>query len=265
MSKVVAVGFLLAAVAHAPASAELATVGNLTDLVFWAGTGTNQAALVVAFGAAPYGDGASPTAVAWGYRWNGSQTQADMLLALAGHITVSGSPPSPPSPQPGSDPRLFIDVQYFDGFGLTGYLVTTLRYNQVGLPSPWPQVMRHIDNATLPPENGFIDIAPYAAASGTGGGWPVGGSFGLIADTGISQTNLVDGTWYGFVEALYEVQPNGGDPIYIGFPGTLPFAQPVAAVPEPSGIALVTCAGAVVLLAARRRYDSKRRHAADER
>ena len=98
MSKAVALGFLLALVVHAPARSELATVSNLADLVFWAGTGTNQAALVVAFGATPYGDGASPAAVAWGYRWNGSQTQADMLLALAGQITVSGSPPSPPSP-----------------------------------------------------------------------------------------------------------------------------------------------------------------------
>lgn len=258
MSKAVALGFLLALVVHAPARSELATVSNLADLVFWAGTGTNQAALVVAFGATPYGDGASPAAVAWGYRWNGSQTQADMLLALAGQITVSGSPPSPPSPQPGSDPRLSIDVQYFNAFGLTGYLVTTLRYNQVGLPSPWPQVMRQIDNTTPPPENGFVDIAPYLAASGNGGGWPAGGTFGLIADTGISQTNLVEGAWYGFAEALYEIQPNGGDPIYVGFPGTLAFAKPVAAVPEPSGAVLLGCGAAAATALARQR---RRRHA----
>jgi len=257
MSKAGAWGFLLALVVQVSARAELASVSNLTDLLFWAGTGTNQAALVLAFDAPNYGDGASPAAVAWGYRWNGPQTQADMLLALAGQITVSGSPPSPPSPQPGSDPRLSIDVQYFNAFGLTGYIVTSLRYNQVGLPSPWPQVERKMDNTTPFPENGFIDVAPYSAVSESAGAWPTGGSFGLIADTGVSQTFLVNGAWYGFAGALYEIRDNGGNPDYIGFPVTLSFAQPVAAVPEPSGIMLVACAGAVAGLIGRRQRRSR--------
>ena len=258
MAKTIGLGLLVVLGTLLPARAEFVTVNDFTDILFWGGSGTNQAALVLYFNDPTYGDGGSPAAIAWGYRWDGVRTQADMLLSLAGQITVSGSAPSPPSPQPGSDPRLAVDVSYFNAFGLTGYLVTSLRYNQVGLPSPWEQIERAMDNTTPPPENGFVDIAPYEALSGVGNGWPVAGNFDLIADTGISQTTLTNGSWYGFVESLYEVQDNGGDPVYVGFPATYTFAQPVSAVPEPSGIVLAACGGIVALGVWRRR----RRHRA---
>ena len=166
-----------------------------------------------------------------------AEVDVDMLLSLAGQITVSGSPPSPPTPQPGSDPRLAADVSYFNSFGLTGYLVTSLRYDQVGLPSPWQQIERVMDNTTPPPADGFVDMAPYEVLSGPGAGWPTGGSFNLIADTGISQTSLVNERWYGFVEALYEIQDNAGDPVYVGFPTAYTFTQPVSAVPRAAQLA----------------------------
>lgn len=253
MAHVIGLGLLLVLGACLPARAEFVTVTDFTDILFWAGSGTNQAALVLYFDAPTYGDGGSPAAIAWGYRWNGQRTQADMLLSLAGEITVSGSAPSPPSPQPGSDPRLAVDVSYFDAFGLTGYLVTSLRFDQIGLPSPWQQIERVMDNTARPPANGFIDIAPYEAFSGSSAAWPSGGSFDLIADTGISQTAVANGGWYGFVETLYEVQDNGGEPVFVGFPTTFTFAQPVSAVPEPSAFALAACGGIVALGAWRRR------------
>jgi hypothetical protein len=253
MSKAIGIGVLLVLSVQGFARAELATVSQFSDLLFWAGSGTNQAALVLYFDVPSYGDGGSPAAIAWGYRWDGAKTQADMLFSLAGAITVSGTSPSPPTPQPGSDPRLAVDVSYYDFSGLTGYLITALRYDQVGLPNPWQQTERVMDNTTPPPEAGFVDIAPYEAFSGLGTAWPTGGSFGLIADTGISDTMLGNGGWYGFVEALYEVQDNQGEPVYIGFPGTLTFAQPVAAVPEPSGIVLLGCGGAIAGVMAWRR------------
>lgn len=259
MAKTTGLALLMVLGMCLPLRAEFVTVNNFTDILFWSGSGTNQAALVLYFNDPTYGDGGSPAAIAWGYRWDGVRTQADMLLSLAGQITVSGSAPSPPSPQPGSDPRLAVDVTYFNASGLTGYLVTSLRYDQVGLPSPWQQVERVMDNTTPPPENGFVDIAPYEALSGAGNGWPAAGNFGLIADTGISQTTLANGNWYGFVEALYEVQTIEDQVNYIGFPTSSTFTQPVAAVPEPSGVALLACGGAVVGAMAWRR---RRRRAA---
>lgn len=253
MSKAIGIGVLLALSLQGFARAELATVSRFSDLLFWAGSGTNQAALVLSFNGPSYGDGGSPAAIAWGYRWNGEKTQQDMLFSLAGTISVAGSPPSPPTPQPGSDPRLAIGISYFDSFGLTGYLVTSLGYDQIGLPSPWQQVERVMDNLEPAPENGFIDIAPYRFLSGATAEWPAAGGFGLIADTGISNTTLVDGGWYGFVEALYEIEVNGENVNYIGFPATYTFAQPVAAVPEPSGIVLLGCGGAIPAVMAWRR------------
>jgi hypothetical protein len=49
----------------------------------------------------------------------------------------------------------------------------------------------------------------------------------------MSTTPLVDGGWYGFIQAD-------------GNAATLAFNQPVSAVPEPSGVALLACGGAIV-------------------
>lgn len=252
MAKTIGLGLLLVLGMCLPARAELVTVNDFTDILFWAGSGTKQAALVLYFNDPTYGDGESPAAVAWGYRWNGNQTATDMLLSLAGQITALGSPPISPSPQPGSDPRLGVALTYFDAYEVTGYFINSLRYNQIGLPSPWQQSERVIDNSAPPPESGFVDIAFYSGLSAAGNGWPTAGSFGLAAN-GISQTPLIDGSWYGFVEALFAVDETREDP-FIGFPSTYTFTQPVAAVPEPSSIALLACGGAVVgALAWRRR------------
>jgi hypothetical protein len=62
------------------------------DVRFWVGDGENRAALVI-----DWNDGISPESLAWGYRWDGSATGADMLEAidaadsrLAVRGTVSG-------------------------------------------------------------------------------------------------------------------------------------------------------------------------------
>lgn len=252
MAKTIGLGLLLVLGMSLPARADFVNVSDFTDILFWAGSGTKQAALVLYFNDPTYGDQESPAAVAWGYRWNGDQTAADMLLSLAGQITVSGSPLSPPPPQPGSDPRLGVALTYFDAYEVTGYFINSLRYNQIGLPSPWQQSERVIDNSALPPEIGFVDIAFYSGLSAAGNGWPTEGRLGLVSN-GISDTSLIDGSWYGFVEALYEVQENGGDPVWIGFPTTDVFAQPVAAVPEPSSMVLLACGGVAVGVGAWRR------------
>jgi hypothetical protein len=51
---------------------------NFDDIVYWVGTGTNEAAFVV-----QWNDSKNPDALVWGFRWNGTATGEDMLKAIA--------------------------------------------------------------------------------------------------------------------------------------------------------------------------------------
>ncbi|MDR2235954.1 MAG: DUF5074 domain-containing protein [Chryseobacterium sp.] len=51
---------------------------NFSDIQFWVGTGSNEAAFVV-----QWNDSKNPDALVWGYRWNGNATGEDMLKAIA--------------------------------------------------------------------------------------------------------------------------------------------------------------------------------------
>ena len=56
-----------------------------SDILYWVGTGSNQAILAVNW---------ADTALAWGYRWNGTATVADMMDAIAAddpRFSYSGS------------------------------------------------------------------------------------------------------------------------------------------------------------------------------
>ncbi len=55
-----------------------ASAFTFDDIQFWVGTGTNRSALVVDW----FEDSAEPAALAWGYRWDGTATGRDMLLAV---------------------------------------------------------------------------------------------------------------------------------------------------------------------------------------
>jgi len=51
---------------------------NFDDIIYWVGTGTNEAAFVV-----QWNDAKNPDALVWGFRWNGTATGEDMLKAIA--------------------------------------------------------------------------------------------------------------------------------------------------------------------------------------
>jgi len=59
-------------------TAKNATTINFSDIQYWVGTGTNEAAFVV-----QWNDGKNPDALVWGFRWNGTATGEDMLKAIA--------------------------------------------------------------------------------------------------------------------------------------------------------------------------------------
>lgn len=51
---------------------------SFSDIQYWVGSGTNQAAFVV-----QWNDSKNPDALVWGFRWNGTATGEDMLKAIA--------------------------------------------------------------------------------------------------------------------------------------------------------------------------------------
>ncbi|WP_250253697.1 DUF5074 domain-containing protein [Chryseobacterium sp. Marseille-Q3244] len=51
---------------------------SFSDIKYWVGTGTNEAAFVV-----QWNDSKNPDALVWGFRWNGTATGADMIKAIA--------------------------------------------------------------------------------------------------------------------------------------------------------------------------------------
>ena len=56
-----------------PPAPEEATIA-FSDILYWVGEGTNEAVMAVNW---------ADTALAWGYRWNGTATVADMMAAIA--------------------------------------------------------------------------------------------------------------------------------------------------------------------------------------
>lgn len=214
------------------AQADLVTVDDFSDLALWAGSGTNSAGFVLQFAATE-----SPTAIAWGYRWNGTATMQAMMDAIAGSTIVAGAS----SPPPGLDGRLAIRAQYFSFGDAGGVFVNSIAYDQTGLPAGWSQATREIVNNWT--ADGTYPTLYFAADAG--GAWTnsMGSSTMPLtaAAVGVSDLTLTPGGWYGFV------QSSG--------PQTFSFTQPVAAVPEPGtwALAAVTLAGAAGRARRRRR------------
>ncbi|MBJ7391869.1 MAG: hypothetical protein JHC85_09895 [Chthoniobacterales bacterium] len=203
---------LVALLFAAPLTAwsQMITVNSFDNIGYWSGSGTNSAALVLEFG-----NSINPSSIAWGYRWNGTATAASMLFAIAGSITGSGVP----SPQAGADARLTVDGTYFASFD--DYLINTISYDQIGLPSPWGQSLRLME------DNYYVDGTYPSLYSLAGSGTWTNGGF-AAASVGISMLSLTDGGWIGFA------QTDGTDPYT--------FSQPVSAVPEPQTFSLIAMA-----------------------
>jgi hypothetical protein len=225
----VAMALAVAATLACPVRAEFVTVSDLSDIVLWAGAGAgaNEAGFVLQFG-----DSQAPTSIAWGYRWNApaTPTVADMMFAIAGSTTISGGS----SPPPGLDSRLSVNgAQYNFGGGPVVFL-SSLSYSQVGLPPEWFQGSRQII------DNYFNDgtYPAFYGNAGANGSWDNSFQASLV---GISETVLVPGGWYGFVQA-----DGSADPFL--------FSQPVSAVavPEPGTWVLGVSAVVAGLMICRR-------------
>ncbi len=145
---------------------------SFDDIRFWAGEGTNRAAVVVDWSA----DGAAP--LAWGYRWNGDATAADALLGIVRE-----------------DPRLHALSE--DGkYGLSLY---ALGYDRADVAAAF---RFDYNGGTVVAE--ASDAAALVAGGWYNGYWcqwtaNVGGAFdasSLGYGSGLSYTPLADGSWH---------------------------------------------------------------------
>jgi hypothetical protein len=84
-----------------PAPSAANPVPSFDTIQFWAGSGTNRAALVI-----QWNDGGSPAALLWGYRWNGQATGMDMFRAVAGWTQIRDASGTLLTSQSGADIRL---------------------------------------------------------------------------------------------------------------------------------------------------------------
>ena len=116
----------------------------------------------------------------------------------------------------GADPRLSVDVSFFSSFG--GYFVNSIAYNQVGLPSPWTQSVRLI-------QDDYFGDGTYPTLYSLNGAGIWSASL-LQAQVGMSTLALSNGMWVGFVQSDGASDPRS-------------FVQPAAAVPEPGIVGLL--------------------------
>lgn len=170
------------------------TVQSFDDITYWVGSGSNRAALVI-----DWNDGSTTESYAWGFRWNGTATGADMLRAIAGFI---GTNTTPATPDGTGDPALTLFIQTFPGFGETVFQWNYLEHAQGGFE---------------PDAAGFWGYYVADGSSAFPDEW-------AFAETGMEDRQLSNNDWDGWSWA----------PDF----DSAPPDQPVAAVPEPSVLVL---------------------------
>lgn len=211
-----------------------APVASMADITYWVGSGSNHSALVI-----QWEDSQGPDSVVWGYQWNDAElpTVETMLLAIAGNITFQPtvSVPAPVQPIDGDDTRLTLVADVYD----FGTLVSSLSYNQVGLPpGEFSQTVR------TQAGYGALGESWTTYSLGNGLAWP--GVAVFPADYGIGGLALSDGDWFGLAYTAAFPAPDY-DPV------SFSFAAPESAVtvPEPTTAALIVLGLAAI---SRRRY-----------
>lgn len=95
------------------------------DILFWVGSGSKKAALVI-----EWHDGKSPDALVWGYRWDGEANGHDMIMAIAQ-----------------ADPRLVLLTQY------TGHMGNTMC--GIGYSEQSLNITYDLEGAKTEPQNAF--------------------------------------------------------------------------------------------------------------
>ena len=193
-----------------------AAVESFDDIEFWAGTGTNKAAFVVDW---------HDQCLVWGYRWDGSATGEDMLMAICQ-----------------ADSRLYALAYYSgpglgsalggigydtDNDGLYGITDTSVTYNQDNMSDGFVATDGYNFDDWTSTDNddnwfsGWYD-GYWSYWLDDGAGWDYSG-------VGMSGRALTDGCWDGWSWA---------DFAGYGY-GSAPENMQAASIPEPATLALL--------------------------
>lgn len=188
-------------------------VGSLDDIAFWVGAGSNRAGLVL-----DWNDGSSRESFAWGYRWDGVASGADMLFDIAAaDVSLSFT-------HGGTRLADFFltGATYFDGV-VTHSGVTPPTFSEY-----WGYYgVGGTAGGTFTPDS-FDPVAGGGNVLPTPSGWvslPVGASFSSFGSPG---RLLADGSWDAWVFGEFE---------------TLPTDAVFAAIPEPASVVLLVLVG----------------------
>ncbi len=211
------------------ATAEAATVATTSDLLYVVGSGANLATLVIDFN-----DGSTIDSFAWGFRWDGEASGADMLLAITA-----------------ADQRISL-VSF--GNGDSGFFFSSLSYND--------GTTTHSGNSgtfnTFPDDyvswgyylsGGFADGPLGSPNSVSGGGstlptsWTSAPTGAAAESFGVTGRLLTNGAW-----DVWSFGANGEDFSHLAPPS----GSPAAAVPEPAS-GLLALGGLAVMLRRKRR------------
>ncbi len=227
---------LLCAFAHFTRVATATTISSFDDIIYWVGSGTNSAALVV-----DWNDGKSAESLAWGYRWSGTATGFDMISAVLASdprfegafifgtaifglgYDLDGDGGTFNFIEPGGGPS-DPDDHFQVGFFVNGYWSYWIHGGEF--------VYDIYDNN--PPFN-LIGTGTYSVP-----GTPQYSNVNwFFSPVGAADRPLINGAWDGWRFAP-------------GFVAQSP-SQPVAAIPEPSTWVFLVAGGSLVWIAARHR------------
>jgi hypothetical protein len=208
-----------------PGNLRAAVVTSFDEIDYWVGSGSNSAALVVA-----WNDGISPVSLAWGFHWDGIATGEQMFKAIAGatlgDVTATGA-----------DSRLSIYITSYS----FGNAIDRIVYDGDGydhdsagfLSGGYWEYYCMGGTFDTPPDGNPNLYAGSSSYPGTGGSpdW-------ISSWTGFSDRELSDGSWDGWSFAPDFVSQS--------------IVAPVAAVPEPGILTLISIAGVLVISFRRR-------------